>query len=62
MYSSIILSSGLFGSVYLFSKSLDLINRFMLENKKIPSKLIIINDLSFVMTGYIFVYSVRLLL
>jgi hypothetical protein len=34
----------------------------MLENKKIPSKLIIINDLSFVMTGYIFVYSVRLLL
>ena len=34
MYSSIILSSCLFGSVHIFGISLKLINRTLLENKK----------------------------
>ena len=57
MYNSIILSSCLFGSVYLFSKSLELINRSLLENKKMPPKLIIINGLTFMLSGSIIIYS-----
>lgn len=57
MYNSIILSSCLFGSVYLFSKSLELTNKAILENKKISNRLIIINGLVFVMSGSIFLYS-----
>jgi len=34
IYNSIILFSSLFGSVYLMSTSLELINRSLLENKK----------------------------
>ena len=58
MYSSIILSSCLFGSVYIFSKSLESINKSFLENKKIPNKLIIINGLTCMFSGSIFLYSV----
>ena len=61
MYNSIVLSSCLFGSVYLCSISLVLINRSILENKKIPNKLIIINGLVFVMSGSILIYSFSLL-
>jgi hypothetical protein len=69
MYKSIILSSCLFGSfssslfcsVYLCAKSLELINRSLLENKKIPNKLFIINGLTFVISGSIYVYSLTLL-
>jgi len=61
MYNSIVLSSCLFGSVYLCSISLVLINRSLLENKKIPNKLIIINGLVFVMSGTILIYSFSLL-
>ena len=43
MYNSIILSSCLFCSVYIFSTSLQSINRSFLENKKTPNNLIIIN-------------------
>lgn len=57
MYNSIILSSCLFGSVYLFSKSLELINISFLENKKIPHNLLLINGLTILMSGSIFVYS-----
>ena len=57
MYNFIILSSCLFGSVYIFSKSLELINKSSLVNKKIPHKLIVINSLIFVMSGSILVYS-----
>ncbi len=56
MYNSIILSGSLFGSVYLFSKSLETINMSQLENKKIPKKLILINNLTFVLSGSIFIY------
>jgi hypothetical protein len=61
MYESIILSSCLFGSFYLYSISLGLINRSLLENKKIPNKLIIINGLTFLVSGSIVVYNFGLL-
>lgn len=38
-----------------------MINRAYLEDKKIPDKLIILNGLTFVMTGTIVVYSYSLL-
>ena len=55
MANSIILFSSLFGSVYLMSVSLCLINKSLLENKKIHQELIIINGLTFVVSGYIFI-------
>ena len=58
MYNSIIISSCLFGSVYIFSKSLNLINKLFLE-KKLNHKLLAINGLTFVISGSIFVYSVK---
>ena len=61
MYESIILSSFLFGSFYLFSTSLVLINMSLLENKKIPNKLIIINGLTFIVSGSICIYNFSLL-
>ena len=59
MYNSIILSSCLFGSVYIFSKSLENINKSFLENKKIPNKLIIINGLTCIISGSVFLYSIN---
>ena len=61
MSNSIILSSCLFGSVYLTSISLGLINRSFLENKKIPRELLIINGLTFVVSGSIFIGSLSYL-
>lgn len=61
MYNSIILSSCLFGSVYIFSKSLELINISLLEYNKTPHKLILINGLSFMISGSIFIYNFKLL-
>ena len=61
MYNSIILSSYLFGLFYLCSISLSLINRLFLENKKIPNELIIINGLTFLVSGSIVVYNFSLL-
>ena len=61
MYKYIILSSCLFGSFYLSSISLGLINRYLLENKKIPHELIIINGLTFFVSSSIFVYNFSLL-
>lgn len=57
MFNSIILSSCLFGSVYIFSKSLDTINKSFLENKKISNKLIIINGLTCIISGSVFFYT-----
>ena len=59
MYNYIILSSCLFGSVYIFSTSLQSINRTFLENKKIPNNLIIINGLTFIISGYVFLYGIN---
>jgi hypothetical protein len=61
MSNSIILSSYLLGSVYLMSKSLELINRSVLDNKKIQRELIIFNGLTFVMSSSIFVGGFTLL-
>jgi hypothetical protein len=61
MYNSIILSSCLFGSVYLCSTSLVLINKSFLSNKKIPNELIIINGLTFLISGFVIIYSVNLI-
>jgi len=55
MSNSIILSSCLFGSVYLMTISLGLINMSLLENKKISRELIILNGLTFVVSGSIFI-------
>jgi hypothetical protein len=55
MSNSIILFSSLFGSVYLMSISLGLINWSLLENKKIPRELIIINGLTFLVSSSIFI-------
>jgi hypothetical protein len=54
MYNPIILSSCLFGSVYLFSISLILTNRALLEDKQIPNKLFIINGLTMLVSGSIY--------
>ncbi len=59
MYNSIILSSSLFGSVYLFSKSLELINKSLLEKKKIPYQLIFINGFTFIISGSIFFLNLK---
>jgi hypothetical protein len=56
MFESIILSSCLFGSFYLFSLSLGLINNSFLEYKKIPNELIIINGSIFLLSGSIILY------
>lgn len=61
MHTSIILSSCLFGSFNLFATSLALINWTLLSNKKIPNVLIIINSLSFAVSGSIVLYNFRLL-
>ena len=59
MYNSIILSSFLFGSVYLFSKSLEQINHILLEEHKGDNKhikkLIIINSLTCIISGSLFI-------
>lgn len=60
MYRSIILSSCLFGSFYIFSTSLVLINRALLENKKIPNELIVINGLTLMISGSICIYNFNL--
>jgi len=57
MYKFIVLSSCLFGSVYLYGKSLKLINNLFLQNKKIPKHLMIINGLTFVIFGSVVVCS-----
>ena len=60
MYKYIILSSCLFGSFYLSSISLGLINK-NLANKKIQHELTIINGLVFFVSGSIVVYNFSLL-
>lgn len=56
MYNYIILSSSLFGSIFLFSTSLTLTNRAVLEDKKIPNGVFIINGLTMLVSGSIIVY------
>ncbi len=55
--NSIILSAGLFGSVYLCSTTLTLINMAHIENKKLPNEIIVLNGLTFIMTGSLVIYT-----
>ena len=58
MYNSIIIASTLFGSVYLSSISLCLINQSLLENK--PNKnLLVLNGCTFLVAGSIFLYTIN---
>jgi hypothetical protein len=56
MQKAIILSSCLFGSAYLMSKSLKIINRSFLVKKIIPKELIIVNGLLFTVSSSIFIF------
>jgi hypothetical protein len=55
--NSIILSAGLFGSVYLCSTTLTLINMAHIKNKKMPNVLIVLNGFTFIMTGSLVIYT-----
>jgi hypothetical protein len=55
MYNHIILSS-LFGSIFLFSTSLILTNKALLEDKKIPNEVFVLNGLTMFVSGSIIVY------
>ena len=61
MDNHIILSSCLYGSVFLFATSLTLINKALLEDKKIPKELYIINGLTMLASGSIVIYNFSLL-
>ena len=60
MYNSIILTSRLFGSVFIFSTSLILINKQHIENKKLPLYLNLINGLTLVVSGSVLLCSIDL--
>ena len=59
MYNSIIIASTLFGSVYLCSTSIILLNRTLLE-KKLNKNLLIINGCTFLVSASIFLYTINL--
>lgn len=61
MLYSILISSSLFGSVYLVSKSLEMINKMFLNGKKISHKLFIINSSIFTVSSFIFGYTLYLI-
>ena len=58
MYNHIILSSCLFGSVYIFSISLALTNKALLEDKML-NKIFIINGLTMLVSGSIVIYNLN---
>ena len=57
MSNHIILSSCLYGSVFLFAVSLALTNKALLEDKKIPKELYILNCSTMLATGSIVIYN-----
>ena len=60
MYNNIIISASLFGSIFIFSTSLILTNKALLEDKKKPNSLFIINGLTMLVSGYIIIYNFNL--
>jgi len=56
MRNHIILASSLFGSVCIFSTSLFAINMSFIENRKIPSEILVLNGLTLGFSGFIFMY------
>ena len=61
MKNIIITSFCLFGSIYTFNLSLMLINRSLLHDKPVPINLHILNGMTLVISGTIFVYSFHLI-
>lgn len=61
MFNHIILSSSLFGSIYILSTSLILINKLFLEYEKPVYKLIVLNGVVFVVSGFMFICASNLL-
>ena len=61
MNNHIILSSCLYGSFFIFTISLVLTNNALLEDKKIPKQLYIINGLTMLVSGSIVIYNFSLL-
>ena len=61
MINHIILSSCLYGSIFLFTISLGLTNKALLENKKIPKELYIINGLTMLASCSIIIHNFSLL-
>jgi hypothetical protein len=59
MYNLIILSSGLFGSFYIYSKTLELIHKTISERKKVSNILFAINVITIMMTNTILLYSFK---
>ena len=57
IYDSIVISSCLFGSVYLFSNSLKLINESALSNKN-GSTMNVINGFTLIVSGSMFIYGI----
>ena len=57
MYNYIILSTSIFGSIYLMSKSLECINRPFIENREVPTKLILVNGFIFGVSSTLFIYT-----
>lgn len=61
MRDAIIVSFGFFGSVYLFSKSLDITNNMLLSNIKIPLSMILINSSTFILSSLTILFSLSIL-
>ena len=59
MYNHIVVTTCFFGSIYLFGISLSLTNKALLEDKKIPYKLFVINGLTMMASGYIIMHSIQ---
>ncbi len=59
MYKYIVMTSLLFGPVYMCSISLMLINKQLLENN-INKSLLILNGCTFLISGSIFLYGINL--
>ena len=55
--NSIILSAGLFSSLYLCSETLKVINMYEFENKKMSSRILILNKLLFITSCSLFLYT-----
>lgn len=60
MHKTILLSGYLFGTVYLFSDTLKIINKMSTENKEIPNKLILLNGFTLAITGSLVLYNFKL--
>jgi len=55
--NSIILSAALFGSIYLCSTTLTIINMTYIKDIKMPNELILLNGFTFIMSGSLVIYA-----